>query len=221
MTQQDNETKDLLTIGELAAHAMAEADKEAEERDADQPGADSPATDDDSATEDDDNVHSGDEESKANADAESHNADEDKQNPDGKGKKASKGKGNAEDDKDVSLSERLRQYVDDDDAQPFEFKVSLKAIVGGDGLSKVVARNWLLITVTVFFTCCYVTSRYMMQGAILERNSLNRQLEDRKIKALTVTSEYLEKTRKDFIESNLADSTLQQSVDVPYSLPVN
>lgn len=234
MTQQDKDKKDLLTIEELAEHAMAEAAKEAEDRKGKAADDDEAADDALSADADGDANNAGDrndatddEDDKAEAEGEKAYTEGDnaEDSSDGKksakGRKSRKGKGKAEDNEKDSLKERLRQYVDDDDAPPPSFKISLKAIIGGDGLSKVVARNWVFILVIVFFTCCYVTSRYMMQGAAIEHTNLNKQLEDRKIKALTITSEYLEKTRKEYIKESLTDTTLHSTVEIPYSLPLN
>lgn len=228
MKKQDNDDKDLLTIEELAERAMAEADSEADSHapedapdDADDDSADDEGSDDSGKTpkerkgrrksdkaktaktaKDSGQEHDGNSENE-----EETNDDGDDGKPDG-------------DDED-SLKKRLREYVDDDDASPLDFKFSLKAIVGGDGLGHLVARNWVFISVIVFFTCCYVTSRYMMQGATIEHSNLKKQLVDRKIKAVTATSQYMEKTRLQYIEENLQDTTLHASTDIPYSLHVD
>lgn len=220
MTQQDTEKTDLLTIDELAEHAMAEAAKEAAD------GKDG-VTPDDGGADDALIAKPGDADSKKSrkgnkkAEVGDDKAEETDDKPEEDDDNTEEGDDRPQKSEKDSLKERLRQYVDDDDAPPPSFKISLKAIIGGDGLSKVVARNWVFILVIVFFTCCYVTSRYMMQGAAIEHTNLNKQLEDRKIKALTITSEYLEKTRKEYIKESLADTTLHSTVEIPYSLPLN
>lgn len=119
-----------------------------------------------------------------------------------------------------SLTQQLRDFVNDEDVKPFKIGPLFKALIGGDGLSRIIARNWLFIAILVIFSCCYVTSRYMMQNATLERNTLLRTLNDRKFKALTASSEYLEKTRSRYIVTNLKDTTIHSSTDMPYALKI-
>lgn len=182
MNDQNTADKDLLTIEELAAHAI---ECEKEEAEASAP-ADAVAADETPAEE------------------EAPAADEE----------------TTDSDTEESLSQKLRDFVDDEESKPVKIGPLFKALIGGDGLSRVIARNWVFITVLVFFSCCYVTSRYMMQNATLERNTLLRMLADRKYKALTASSEYLEKTRSNYIESNLKDTTIRSSSDMPFSLKI-
>lgn len=117
-----------------------------------------------------------------------------------------------------SAIQQLKDFVDEDEERPFRFNVSIKALVGGDGLSRLIANNWCFILVTVFFTCCYVTSRYMMEKAVLENNALTDTLLDRRYKALTLNSELLEHTLSSHIESNLNDSTIHTPTDQAFPL---
>lgn len=217
MNEQNAADKDLLTIEELAAHAM-ECEKEETEASVSSEGA---APDEIPEEED----IEGDEGTPADETAEEN--EETEETPDGEAPKIkNKPRGKAEkgDNEDAekkeSLSQQLRNFVDDEEAKPFKIGPIFKALIGGDGLSRIIARNWLFIIVIVFFSCCYVTSRYMMQNATLERNTLSRTLADRKYKALTASSEYLEKTRSHYIESNLKDTTIHSSTDMPFALKI-
>lgn len=188
MNEQNAADKDLLTIEELAAHAMeSEQQEEAEASAPSDVAVDDAAIDDDAPVES--NEKSADDEKSAN-------------------------------DEQESLSQKLRDFVDDEEPKPFKIGPLFKALIGGDGLSRIIGNNKLFISVIVFFSCCYVSSRYMMQNAVLERNALTRTLADRKYKALTASSEYLEKTRSHYIESNLKDTTIHSSTDLPFALKI-
>lgn len=188
MNEQNAADKDLLTIEELAAHAM-----ESEQQEEAEASAPSDVAVDDAAIADDAPVESNEK-----------SADDEK----------------SANDEQESLSQKLRDFVDDEEPKPFKIGPLFKALIGGDGLSRIIGNNKLFISVIVFFSCCYVSSRYMMQNAVLERNALTRTLADRKYKALTASSEYLEKTRSHYIESNLKDTTIHSSTDLPFALKI-
>lgn len=188
MNEQNAADKDLLTIEELAAHAM-----ESEQQEEAEASAPSDVAVDDAAIADDAPVEN------------------DEKNTDDK---------KSANDEQESLSQKLRDFVDDEEPKPFKIGPLFKALIGGDGLSRIIGNNKLFISVIVFFSCCYVSSRYMMQNAVLERNALTRTLADRKYKALTASSEYLEKTRSHYIESNLKDTTIHSSTDLPFALKI-
>lgn len=117
-----------------------------------------------------------------------------------------------------SAIQQLKDFVNEDEEHAFKLNFNFKALVGGDGLSRVLAKNWFFILVVVFFTCCYVTTRYMMQGAMLEHEALTDTLIDRRYKALTLSSELLEHTLSSQIESSLQDSTIHVPSDQAFSL---
>lgn len=211
MNKQNAADKDLLTIEELAAHAM-ECEKEeaattASLADVEAEGAPS---------EKDSHNEPGSEKEETGK-----NETAKTQMKKNKPREKTAKDGREKDGESTSLVKQLRDFVNEDEAQPFRWYPFFKSIIGGDGLSHFFVRNWLFITVLVFFSCCYVTSRYMMQNATLERNTLSRTLADRKYKALTASSEYLEKTRSHYIESNLKDTTIRSSTDMPFSLKID
>lgn len=55
---------------------------------------------------------------------------------------------------------------------------------------------------------------------MIENDKLNKELLDRRYKALTRSSELRERTLGSKIESQLQDSTIQTSTDAPFELPV-
>lgn len=118
-----------------------------------------------------------------------------------------------------SVLQQLRDFVNQDEDQPFHFDV--KAFVGGDGLVRMFARNWVFITLIVFFTCCYVTSRYLMDGAKIENNALNDTLIDRRYKALTSESLLKQHTLSSHVEASLKDSTIHTPTEQSYSLDID
>lgn len=122
------------------------------------------------------------------------------------------------DDEEKSAIQQLKDFVNEDEDRLFKFNFNIKALVGGDGLSRVIAKNWFFIIVVVVFTCCYVTTRYMMQGAMLENDALTDTLIDRRYKALTLSSELLEHTLSSQIENSLQDSTIHMPSEQAFSL---
>lgn len=219
MNDQNAADKDLLTIEELAAHAMKSEQQEAEASAPSDAVADeedeAPVEEDEENTADEADDEAGDEQEE-DEDA----ADDEAGKPKAAARKKAAAASSEGSEEKESLSQKLRDFVDDEEVKPFKIGPLFKALVGGDGLSRIIARNWLFITVLVFFSCCYVSSRYMMQNATLERNALTRTLADRKYKALTASSEYLEKTRSHYIESNLKDTTIHSSTDLPFALKI-
>lgn len=115
-----------------------------------------------------------------------------------------------------SILQQLREFVGEED-QPLH--LNIQGILRADGLGHLLARNWLFIVVIVFFTCLYVTSRYMMESAVLENNALTDTLLDRRYKALTVSSQLMEGTLSSHIEDQLQDSTIHMATDQAFTLP--
>lgn len=217
MNEQNAADKDLLTIEELAAHAMDCAKEEA----AAAAASDDAVAENTPADEDEEYAGNAPEDKADDSPERDEETDEDGQrviNFD-VNQEADEADDEAGEKKE-SLTQQLRNFVDDEEVKSVKITPLLKALIGGDGLSSVIARNWLFLAVLVFFSCCYVSSRYMMQNATLERNTLVRTLADRKYKALTASSEYLEKTRSHYIESNLKDTTIHSSTDMPYALKI-
>lgn len=134
-------------------------------------------------------------------------------------KKKKKKKVHPSDDpaKPKSFAEQIHEFINDDEDQPI--RINFRGLIGGDGLPKFFKRNWVFISVIVFFTCIYVSCRYMMQSAVLEHDKLTEQLIDRRYKTLTLNSELMESTLSSHIEKNLKDSTIHTPTEQAYTLP--
>lgn len=117
---------------------------------------------------------------------------------------------------EMTFWEQMKAYADSDDDAPMSF--NFRAMLGGEGLPRFFRRNWVFISIIVFFTCCYVTSRYMMQTAVLENRALTDTLLDRRYKALTINSELLERTLSSHIEEHLKDSTIHTPTEQAFPL---
>lgn len=119
---------------------------------------------------------------------------------------------------DEHLSLRnLRELAIEEDETPVN--LSWRTIIGGDILASGWLRRqfWMIILITAF-TIIYVGNRYSCQQEAIERSMLNDTLLDRKYKALTQSSELLEKTLRSNIEEELADSTIQTSITPLYGI---
>lgn len=96
----------------------------------------------------------------------------------------------------------------------------IRSILGGDMLTRIRRQLFYLVMLTVM-AIIYVSNRYAYQRAEIRREELNRDLADRKFKALTAASELTEYSMRSNIEENLPDSTLQTSTTSSYYLPVD
>lgn len=122
-----------------------------------------------------------------------------------------------EEKKPKTFMEQIHDFINEDEDQPL--RINIKGMLGGEGLPAFFRKNWVFISVIVFFTCCYVTCRYMMQTAVLEHDKLVERLIDVRYKALTLDSELLERTLSSHIEKSLKDSTIHTPTEQSYPLP--
>lgn len=134
--------------------------------------------------------------------------DEDVSDTSGKRKK------NSED----ARTQSWRQWIIDDDVK-FN-KQMLLNLLQGISLLSFLKRNWLFVLTLVVFMMIYVSLGYHHRNLMIENDKLNRELLDRRYKALTRSSELRERTLGSKIENQLQDSTLQTSTDAPFELPV-
>lgn len=67
----------------------------------------------------------------------------------------------------------------------------------------------------------YISNRYAYQREEIRREDLSKQLNDRKFKALTISSELTEYSMRSSVEENLSDTTLRTSTKSSYYLPVD
>lgn len=111
-----------------------------------------------------------------------------------------------------------RQWIIDDDVK-FNKKMLLD-LLQGISLLSFLKRNWAFVLTIVVFLMIYVSLGYHHRNLMIENDKLNRELLDRRYKALTRSSELRERTLGSKIEDQLKDSTLHSSTDAPFELPV-
>lgn len=106
---------------------------------------------------------------------------------------------------------------DEEEEEPIDF--SIRGLLGGDMLG----ARWflrqvpflLLLSVMAIF---YVSNRYSCQRAEIQQADLKNRLDDRRLKALTISSELTQYTMRQNIENILPDSTLRTSTTSFYQL---
>ena len=114
----------------------------------------------------------------------------------------------------------FRRLTDEDDGEG-NVNVSLRTILGGDILAgRWFRRQFGFILLLVFFAIIYVANRYACQQEMIDRINLSDTLLDARYKALTRSSELLEKTLRSRVEESLADSTLRTPTTPPYLLKI-
>ena len=110
----------------------------------------------------------------------------------------------------------MHDFINTDEDQALN--INFRGLVGGEGLPGFFRKNWVFISIIVFFTCAYVTCRYMMQTAIIEHDKLTEKLIDRRYKNLTLDCELLERTLSSHVEKNLKDSTIHTPTEQSFTL---
>lgn len=99
--------------------------------------------------------------------------------------------------------------------------LTLRAILGGDILAGAWFRRHFWYIVLIIVICLlYVGNRYACQQQMIEGTHLADTLLDRRYKALTLSGQLKEMTRRSSVEEHLADTTLHTSTTPNYNLPV-
>ena len=111
----------------------------------------------------------------------------------------------------------LKKFAAEDDEAPVNF--TWRSVLGGE----ILAGGWLrkqfgMIVLITVCTIVYISNRYSCQQEMITAGDLVDTLLDRKYKALTCSSELLEKTLRSNVEEGLADSTIQTSTTPHYSI---
>ncbi len=111
--------------------------------------------------------------------------------------------------------ESLAEFVSrEEESRP---DVSLRTILGGDLITgSWFRRQFWFILLLALMAIVYISNRYAYQFELIERKELTDTLHDRRYKALTRSSQLLEKTLRSNVEEDLADSTLQTSFTPSY-----
>lgn len=111
----------------------------------------------------------------------------------------------------------LKKFAAEDDEAPVNF--TWRSVLGGE----ILAGGWLrkqfgMIVLITVCTIVYISNRYSCQQEMITAGDLVDTLLDRKYKALTCSSELLEKTLRSNVEEGLADSTIQTSTTPHYNI---
>ncbi len=111
--------------------------------------------------------------------------------------------------------ETLAEFVSrEEESRP---DVSLRTILGGDLITgSWFRRQFWFILLLALMAIVYISNRYAYQFELIERKELTDTLHDRRYKALTRSSQLLEKTLRSNVEEDLVDSTLQTSFTPSY-----
>lgn len=110
----------------------------------------------------------------------------------------------------------MHDFINTDEDQPLN--INMRGLIGGEGLPAFFRKNWVFISVIVFFTCAYVTCRYMMQSAVIEHDKLTEKLIDRRYKNLTLDCQLLERTLSSQVEKELKDSSIHTPTEQSFIL---
>ena len=123
----------------------------------------------------------------------------------------------------ASLKEVIaKQAIEEEASGSSSF--TLRKILGGDILTAQIIRRqiWLVILI-VFFVIIYISNRYNIQNDIIELDKLQKELQDTKYKALSTSSQIIEKSREsnvlDMLKNN-KDSVLHIATQPPYIINV-
>lgn len=126
-----------------------------------------------------------------------------------------------------SAFEELKKVTEEiarEDEQPASSTFALTKILGGDILSTEAIRSqvWLILLIAAF-TIVYVANRYNCQKKLIEIDKLNREVQDAKYKALSISSELTELSRESNVLEKLKenkDSSLKISSQPPYIVKI-
>ena len=128
-----------------------------------------------------------------------------------------------DEDEDTRAEAELKKVIKEnarEDEEPTSRNFTLAKILGGDILSTQAIRNqvWLILLVA-FFTFVYVAMRYSCQKQQIAIAKLNKELENSKYKALSISSELTELSRESNVLEQLKannDSSLKISSQPPF-----
>lgn len=120
--------------------------------------------------------------------------------------------------------EKLKQFTEEDESKNSSSS-SLRSILGGDFLTAKMVRGQLgLIILIAIFFIFYINNRYKNQAELIEIDTLKKELDDARFRALTRSSELTSRSRQSYIEDYLRsnkDSLLQISSSSPFVIKLN
>lgn len=115
-----------------------------------------------------------------------------------------------------------KQAIEGED--PLSSNFSLRKILGGDILTARFIRSQIwVIVLLVFFLVIYISNRYSIQQDMIQIDDLQNQLQDKKYKALSGSSQITERSRESNVLKmlqNNKDSILRHATQPPYIINV-
>ena len=126
-------------------------------------------------------------------------------------------KDNGSQAKSSTPSMTWRQWLVAEDVDMETVLASIRSI----SFTTLFRNNWKIIFVAVLYSVIYVYMGYYHRNLLIDNDKYNRDLLDRRYKALTRSSELRERTLGSKIENQLQDTTLQASTEAPFELPVS
>ncbi len=116
----------------------------------------------------------------------------------------------------------LSRLTNDMDEDEKSVRLSLRTVLGGDFLAGGWFKRHFLMLVLITVLCIvYTGNRYACQQALIEGKNLSDTLLDRRYKALTRSSQLLEKTLRSRVAEELLDTTIQTATTPSYSLKMS
>lgn len=115
----------------------------------------------------------------------------------------------------------VRTVTEAEDEEEKALELSMRNFFSGDLLARWVRRNVWFVLLLLMFLLIYVSNRYAVQQEMIERDRLTDTLLDRRYKALTSSSQLMERTLRSNIERSLEDSALGTPVEASYVLQVD
>lgn len=121
---------------------------------------------------------------------------------------------------DEKAAKALKELVSEEDGE--RANVSLRTILGGDILAGPwFRRQFWYIVMLIAMSIFYVSNRYYCQREMIVGTRLADTLLDRRYKALTLSSQLKEMTRRSAVEKHLNDTALKTSMEPLYLLAVD
>lgn len=125
----------------------------------------------------------------------------------------------------AALKKDVLETFTSDEGEETHVNWSLSRILGGD----IINTGWFrkhagLILLILVFSILYISNRYASQQEIIRIDKLKKELTDKRIEALTRSSQLLEKCRQSSIIDYLkttSDSTMEISTVPPYVITVS
>ena len=122
-----------------------------------------------------------------------------------------------------TLTEVIKEQATEDES-PLSKSFTLRKILGGDILTTSTIRRqiWVFVLITIFIII-YITNRYSCQQSLIKIDKLNKELQEAKYRALSISSDLTERCRESNVLNILrqnSDSTLHTANQPPFKIQI-